>query len=142
MSDWVKFAQAVEASGLKPVLCSPYHFQITGGKFLINFYPTARGGSKVYVASTKEGLKANLAQAIKFANELPKIEKVERKPNYTKILKWLFRRGNKCFHCGEVVERKDGSVEHIIPLSRGGLNNRNNYALAHQKCNLKKGNQV
>jgi len=56
------------------------------------------------------------------------------------------RDGNTCWLCGLVVDllirRPDTmcpSVDHIIALSRGGLDLPENVALAHLICNMRKG---
>lgn len=62
---------------------------------------------------------------------------------------WRVARGNvdpRCDYCG-VVTREDvaethpqrATVEDIVPLSKGGLNNRSNWALACSACNQAKG---
>ena len=136
--------EKVEKAGLQLILCGNGHYQIAGGKFLVNYYPNTRKGQKIYIASTKEGITVSgVDEAIHAANNLPvQLDSEERRANYTKQLRWLFRKGSQCYICLKNVEKQDGSVDHIIPLSKGGLNNRNNYALAHKKCNLEKGNKV
>lgn len=42
-----------------------------------------------------------------------------------------------CVYCGE---RKPLTIEHLIPLSRGGRDSIGNYALACKSCNCSKGN--
>jgi hypothetical protein len=44
-----------------------------------------------------------------------------------------------CALCGEHVELKDASRDHIIPRSKGGGNGRNNIQLTHKSCNNLKG---
>lgn len=43
-----------------------------------------------------------------------------------------------CGICGLAVRRQDVSVDHIIPLSRGGLHAYTNVQLAHRRCNAGK----
>ena len=140
----IELRDIVEKAGLQLVICGNGHFQIVGGKFLVNYYPNTRKGQKIYIASTKEGISVNsIEEVIHAANNLPvNLQSEERRANYTKQLKWLFRKGSQCHICLKNVERQDGSVDHIIPLSKGGLNNRNNYALAHKVCNLRKGHST
>ncbi len=48
--------------------------------------------------------------------------------------------GWRCTKCGAVVkDRKDVHVDHIVPLARGGSNDRDNLAAKCATCNLKKG---
>lgn len=56
--------------------------------------------------------------------------------------KFLLRKSNLCAICEkEILTMKEASIDHIIPLSKGGVHGPNNMQLAHVECNLKKGNQ-
>jgi len=50
--------------------------------------------------------------------------------------------GGICVECGEYVELKDASRDHIIPRAKGGGNGRENINLTHKKCNNMKGDEV
>lgn len=67
------------------------------------------------------------------------------------------RDGGKCYICGKKVEkqRKFGkargrgedrrmypTIDHLIPISRGGLHTWDNVKLAHLSCNTKKGGKI
>lgn len=59
------------------------------------------------------------------------------------------RDGGKCQICGKRVDRKlippnmmSATLDHIIPLSKGGLHEPNNIQLAHFICNSKKSDQM
>lgn len=47
-----------------------------------------------------------------------------------------------CAICSLPVSDKDKSVDHIVPLSRGGTNEISNMQITHLRCNQKKGNRV
>lgn len=49
------------------------------------------------------------------------------------------RDGWVCGICGNPVERADASLDHIIPIARGGEHSRQNCQLAHLNCNKAKG---
>jgi 5-methylcytosine-specific restriction endonuclease McrA len=49
------------------------------------------------------------------------------------------RDGWRCGICRLPVERKDASLDHIVPLSRGGHHTYENCQTAHLKCNISKG---
>jgi 5-methylcytosine-specific restriction endonuclease McrA len=51
----------------------------------------------------------------------------------------LKRDGYKCHICGKRVAKKNLSFDHLIPLSRGGSHTKQNVAVAHLICNLKRG---
>lgn len=52
------------------------------------------------------------------------------------------KNGAACAICGNLIETmKDCTVDHIIPISKGGLTMIENCQLAHRNCNLSKGNK-
>jgi len=62
-------------------------------------------------------------------------------PYYTAI---AGRANHRCEYCQapEVVFNFPFEVEHIIPISRQGANNKANLALACRSCNLRKGTRI
>lgn len=62
---------------------------------------------------------------------------VGRKSSYKKEkLAIINRDGIACFYCGELLG-DDITLEHLIALTSGGLNQLSNMVLAHHKCNQK-----
>jgi 5-methylcytosine-specific restriction endonuclease McrA len=49
------------------------------------------------------------------------------------------RDGRQCHICHTHVSRRDWSMDHLVPMSRGGLHLRANVALAHRRCNSRMG---
>lgn len=47
-----------------------------------------------------------------------------------------------CGLCGGDVDRSNWSLDHIMPIARGGKHKRSNTQLAHRLCNAKKGAKV
>lgn len=47
-----------------------------------------------------------------------------------------------CPLCGEAMKDEDKSIDHIIPLSKGGENVLSNMQITHLRCNQKKSNRV
>jgi len=52
----------------------------------------------------------------------------------------IVRDGFECAYCG--IKSKSLTVDHVIPLSRGGKSNFENCVAACKKCNAKKGNKL
>jgi 5-methylcytosine-specific restriction endonuclease McrA len=45
----------------------------------------------------------------------------------------------KCYLCGTPFTRRNpATIDHIVPLAKGGLHDKTNIALAHRSCNIKK----
>lgn len=48
--------------------------------------------------------------------------------------------GKTCWWCHEIITLEDSSVEHLIPISRGGADDMWNTVLACKPCNNNRGN--
>ena len=56
-------------------------------------------------------------------------------------LELLFQhKPHECCYCGEPLTMKNGSAEHILPLSFGGNDHFKNLALSCRKCNHRRDN--
>ena len=134
-----------ERHGIELVEKPNGHFQLKGRAYLVNYYPFAKV-PKVYVASTTAGMPADLRLAVNIADgrirTFKGLPKAERKGNPKNRRKRMWERGvRSCHWCKEpLASVEESSLEHIIPLSRGGLDNPNNWALAHKACNNARGN--
>jgi len=68
---------------------------------------------------------------------LKRIRKNNKK--YLRI-KLIMRDGNSCAYCG--TENKSLEIDHIIPKSKGGVNDINNLVLSCRDCNSKKDDKL
>lgn len=137
-----RLAKAAEDRGLLIVQRSPQHFQIENGHLLVNYYPFSKKRT-AYVEGTAEGVRdVTPERAVQMAMEMPKGDKVERRKSYKKDKLALLQKDPHCAWCGCELTAETATVDHVVPLSRGGLNNRNNMVLACQPCNAKRGNSV
>lgn len=48
----------------------------------------------------------------------------------------------KCGICGDEVTRADWTVDHVIPLAKGGEHSYANTQIAHRICNIRKGTKM
>lgn len=125
--------------GLSTRDCGNGHWQVKG-KLLVNFYPKY---GTIYVAGTTKGVVAkNLGEVFLACDELPVMPVIEKRGQYTTHKRRLWSQRPECSWCKKKLGYKEATVDHVIPLSKGGLNNGNNYVLSCQPCNLKRGNEV
>lgn len=76
-----------------------------------------------------------------YQGKMINIQEEEREPLKQKFYKKLLERdGNKCFYTGAEMTRENTSIEHLIPLSKGGKNNLDNLVLCLKEENLKMAN--
>jgi 5-methylcytosine-specific restriction endonuclease McrA len=52
------------------------------------------------------------------------------------------RDGETCYLCGEWMSIHESSLDHVVPLSRGGSHTYANVKLAHRVCNSRKGKKL
>ncbi len=124
--------------------CSEYHYQYKG-KVIVNYYPTKQ---TAYISKTNNGIPCKSSElASQWAdnpNLIPtsNISKSKRKNNNGKLRhKLYYERGVKtCYCCGKPLIFEEATLEHIIPLSKGGSNYLDNLSLSHYECNNEKGN--
>jgi len=56
---------------------------------------------------------------------------------------WLLVRANYCCeYCKKQIQEKSYQVEHVFPESRGGLAAESNLAIACERCNRNKGDNI
>jgi 5-methylcytosine-specific restriction endonuclease McrA len=126
----------------KRILNKGKHIQYIG-KVTSNYYPSS---SKIYITKTTKGFVGTEAEAEHYADvpeDIPEgaIPLSERKNSYASLRNRLYKNGKtNCHICGEYVEKCDASIEHIIPLSKGGSNLLDNLSISHRKCNELRGN--
>jgi 5-methylcytosine-specific restriction endonuclease McrA len=151
MSIIAKMRKLAESQGLTVKDCGKGHIQITGGPMLVNYWPDSRKRT-CYVGSTREG-RNNVTpeKAVEWAKVAPVVVTVPtpRKDSYRKAKVKMIRRQKTCRWCGcqlsldgNLCGTMKATLEHIIPLKRGGLDNANNWTLACEACNTKRGHDM
>lgn len=125
---------------------------------LVNYYPFGRKGPTYYVAGTVKGnrisahsLDAVIAAASKRPDPVEPNEKARRRKKYKVYKQWKERQCAKSPHCHWcgckvwLIRRPDvplATVDHKIPLHRGGLDQANNWVLACEPCNARRGHDM
>ncbi len=56
--------------------------------------------------------------------------------------KVLLKSKGRCAHCGKPLTEKLSTIDHIIPISKGGTNDYNNLAALCDSCNSDKGDEI
>ena len=144
MSELDRLLRIADKAGLIVKERGPGHFQILGGVLKVNYYPESKRRSAYIEGMVAAHHHVTPEQAVAMAfkpKALPARD--ERKKTYVQIKKKLYRKNDACYRCGRpLLVFSHATLEHIVPLSQGGLDNQNNMALAHKKCNQDAGNQM
>lgn len=150
---------AVRKAGLVLEQKSDQHFQIKGGKLLVNYYPLSKKRT-AYVDSTKQGFShIDPDTAVQMALKAPaKImdtgRHIGKRKNHRGTVNRLWeKQKGLCHWCSkQMVRARDADTEkiqhdwatkdHVIPLGRGGLDHPKNIVLACHQCNRDRGNDM
>ena len=120
------------------------HIQLKGA-LLVNYYPQSKAKT-AYIAGTTEGKKnVTPKQAIQMCFTEPSgIKKKDKRKGNSRLKRQrMIDKGIKnCHWCGVEIDIDSSTLEHIIPLDKGGLENANNRTLACEKCNNERGNKM
>jgi len=118
---------------------------------LVNWWPESKRRT-AHVGATRKGFTGvDAVRAIKLAMEAPPIAHVkdERQGSYRRRKVKMYRRQKNCHWCqhplsldGEIPGTRKATLEHRIPLARGGLDNANNQVLACEPCNSARGHYM
>ncbi len=149
-----QFAAHAKERGLQARDCGAGHWQVIGGPLLVNFYPNAKRGPVYYVAGTTRGVWGSAEEALAAAGRPPVIGSL---PKDSRSHRQVYRRWKerllakarlpfdpvKCWWCAtNLLTLTDITVDHKIPLHRGGLDNPNNWVPACKKCNGRRGHDM
>lgn len=117
------------------------HFHIRGA-LLVNYYPFAAKCTAYVACTTKSVRHVDPEQAVALSQKLPGIVPVKRKKSYRPSKLKMLAKHPFCKWCGKPLTDSTATVDHVIPLSRGGIDNDNNRVLACGPCNHKRGNAM
>ena len=80
-----------------------------------------------------------------FASAPPEHQKREKaKARELRISQWWKQELGKglCYHCNERFKPADLTMDHLIPIARGGKSSKNNCVPSCKACNTKKGHKT
>ncbi len=78
-----------------------------------------------------------------FSTNTQFIKTEKAKAKELKKTKWWENKIKKgqCYHCENFYQKDDLSMDHLVPLSKGGKSHKKNLVVACKKCNFEKKNK-
>lgn len=72
------------------------------------------------------------------------IKRERRKAQELRQSSWWKQQIGKgvCYHCGEKFEKNQLTMDHVVPLARGGRTSKKNCVVSCKDCNSKKGHHM
>lgn len=119
------------------------HLQLLG-PLLVNYYPWSKKRSAYVKGTNKAFENCDIDKAISLCFSVPDgLKPTKRKKKSTRQLREkMLKRQSVCHWCAQPLTIDTSTVEHIIPLSKGGLDCANNRVLACYECNQDRGNSM
>lgn len=101
----------------------------------------------MYVGGSPSGVKVkdhkHLVDAVTSPPEVkPKKEQNRRKRSYVADRKRLWDKDPHCFWCNKFLLFEETTLDHIVPLCRGGGEEEDNHAIACNDCNQRRGSSL
>lgn len=128
------------------VIVRPYgHIQLKG-RLLVNWYPTSKNRTAYVDGCTTSTKHVTAEQAVRMASTPPEIvplgQRDSRRSGYRKIREKLLKKSQVCHWCDAPLTLDTSTLDHVIPLARGGLDHWTNWCLACEECNSSRGHNM
>lgn len=137
-----KLIKAANSAGLRVLFRTSSHWQISGGVRLVNYYPN-KGTVYVQGAVRRCMNTQTVKDLIGVALHGPPKSGAQVGRNYSskKLRQGCWDRGLRtCRWCGcRFWRAEEATLEHLVPICRGGSNRPDNLALACHECNKTRG---
>lgn len=142
MIDVAQLEQRCRSSGLRFRRHTDFHV-VVRDRYEVNVFPTTGR------AHLKGGVRAGRVQSIDHILELARgeeamnVDRLAKRRPMGNVKERLWRLGHYCGICKEPIDSiHEATVDHVIPLARGGSNHFDNLQLAHQHCNSERGSNL
>lgn len=144
MLTFARFAQLARSEGCEPRDCGNGHWQVRG-VVTVNWWPASKRRS-IFVSGSSEAVAAgDAALAIEIAKLGPPMYRLEQRLSQRAARRErarLLKKDPHCRWCGCDLDAHTATLEHVVPLARGGTNRRENLAIACEVCNHARGNDL
>lgn len=152
MRKFATFESMCREAGLKARDCGQGHWRIEGGLVTVNWYPWSKGstvwingtsGRTSFPGTAEMAIAAARGQAQVLAPGARPTERLSSSKARSVKRGW-WRRFSivRCRWCGLALERHQITIDHVIPLFRGGSNLPDNLVPACEPCNKKRGHEL
>ncbi len=146
------FQAMATVRGLTAVDCGNHHWRLVGGLVQVNWYPLSRRntiycngttGRTSFSGNAADAIGAALGEARTMAPGAKKTKRMGAHRSRKIRLKWWAAQRRSCHWCRERFEEfRRMTLDHVVPLFRGGSNLEDNLVPACETCNRRRGHEL
>lgn len=133
-----EFKNCVGQKGLTAIDHGGGHWQVMGNGKLVNWYPFSKKTTLYNATDKKTIMFARLQDVLEEFETIKKQDRIQLRA----IKKIMHRKNNACYLCQKVLTLDESTVDHVIPLDKGGTNYIDNLRIACLDCNRDKANHI
>jgi hypothetical protein len=136
-------SRATQASAVPQKVVSEIMASLEAKGVIVRLGETTRSGTAYkicipeQIAACRDSMKASIAQTVSPSVD-EKIDFYNVRDNRLLVYE---RDGYSCYKCGKLLTRWDATLDHILPVSRGGDNTKENLLTCCLMCNSKRRNK-
>lgn len=153
MISWSEFHSILASAGFIPMLVEETHWRVLGGVKQIDVYLTDECEfASICIGEAATGFRKwkleSINQLLKIVRDgtIPKPKHTQGRPSRKMVKKHrtlLYQIDQRCHWCRvHFKTEEDATLDHVIPLSVGGINCPDNYVLSCEQCNFARGNRA
>jgi 5-methylcytosine-specific restriction endonuclease McrA len=138
---WTEFDQTCRRYGLRARKLSDNRWEVSGGPLVVIYNPSA---GSYRVVGTRRPRRGSMRRAIKAAQKRPPLSRTRdsRPESWRDTKRRMLEDDNRCHWCGRRLRLSTATMDHVIPLARGGSNHPRNLVLACEACNQTRGHDM
>lgn len=138
--DFEKFSQIAREAGLKAISKTPTKWQMLG----VFTAEIDTKSQKIYIPGKTVPCVGDVYDLVRMAKGIRSSFSDQKRPrvDLKAVKKRLWNTNPYCHYCGVELAENESTLDHLIPLARGGSNSLQNLVLACQPCNTWKGKDI
>lgn len=98
-----------------------------------------KGTKRGTLALASRGTRGKLRMSQGLQNQLDSAVRAKRRRSVYRMLAKQNDGEVPCFVCGRPVSFNEATLEHVVPLSKGGTDDFENLSISHAHCNHRRG---
>ena len=145
-AEWKRVADHLEPKGFTVRPCAVGHVQVRGTEYVVNAHKKDDGSWTLFVNGMHKGRSIDASRLLAVLEDaarggiaaapLRKTGRAIRGGRRTRLRMW--RKDRRCYYCKRELALAETTLDHRIPLAKGGADRPDNFVLSCRECNANK----